>query len=844
MLKLTFKMIKGTKLKSLMIIFGIAIGVALMISVAILNQNLNENLAEVLQNANGNSDMNISSEHGFTSDDIDTIKKLEYVEKVSVVAQYSYKNDQPECKYDSWLINGIDPEDDKEFREYSLAEGKLFGSGSDKREMLISKRNAEMLGVRVGSKVTLHYPMQDAEYTVVGILDDFGAGFANFFLSVYAPIDAVRNDLQIENFSNKVDMKIRNSDENYYTVYDAVHEAFGDSVTINNITSEFRQKQEDIASMKTGFNVLLIVVVLLCVFLIYNTYTVTIYSRIELIGLYRTIGIEKKHARRIMLSEALIYGITGSLIGVGLGLALGLLLLYFYGNYEEIGIFRVPLVLVICAGILGVLISVVSALIPTYKVCRIKPIESLRGESAAVRRRIPKWITVIRYILVAGCFIAPVTMGILFGRSVKGSAASLIMLLELIFFIVGFILFLPEVIWFGNKIVNGIYRIFFRHEATMVVRNMERNSARSTIVVTTFIVAIMMNVGLNGLFHNFRASVADFVDQTSKFDLYFEGNLRDYGDKNEIYEKISKIDGIQDYSGMRVLNTADLRINYWIRLLGIYPDEYLNIGNFDFIEGDESAVGELKKTKNGCLIGSYAAELYGVSAGDDVEVEISSEPHTLKVLAVVNSYVQDGRVIYLNNDYLTDITDEEYVDSVYLTLKNSDDSEQVMKSLKKVFDSDQTNFMSSKAVKEDWVTNIVKGTEIFDAIVLIVFVIGVLLLVNILTMSTIERQKEFGMIRACGADKKYIIKILLLECIGYFIVGAVFGLLSGFIFMYYGTVGMAGSMHLNVGMYMPYRQTGIVLLEIMIAAVLAVIIPAVIVLRSSILDNIRANKYT
>ena len=44
MWKLTMKLIKGTKMKSFMIIFGIAMGVALMISVAILNHNLNQNM--------------------------------------------------------------------------------------------------------------------------------------------------------------------------------------------------------------------------------------------------------------------------------------------------------------------------------------------------------------------------------------------------------------------------------------------------------------------------------------------------------------------------------------------------------------------------------------------------------------------------------------------------------------------------------------------------------------------------------------------------------------------------------------------------------------------------------
>ena len=435
MWKLTMKLIKGTKMKSFMIIFGIAMGVALMISVAILNHNLNQNMEEVLRSANGTSDMSISCNDGFSEEELEQIRAVEFVEELSPVTQYSFRNNNEKCDYETWLVVGIDSEKDAGFREYRVVEGKLFSDDTTQREAVISKRNAEMLGVGVGDSLMLQCPTGEAQYTVTGILEDIGAGFANLQCVVYAPIRVVQTDLQAAEYVNKIDLHITDSKTNYRAVYTAVNSMFGGEITVSNTAAEYQKKQDDIQSMKTGFNVLLIVVITLCVYMIYNTYSVTIQSRMELVGLFRTLGAEKRDARRLMFFESLIYGVIGTAIGMMLGLLLGLALLYGYGDYKELGLFRVPGLPVVLAAVLGVAISMVSGLIPTFKICKVKPIESLRGEVEEGKQGNWSRLNLVRRIIAVACFAVPIVMAIILGRSTRGSSAMVIMIVELSFFL-------------------------------------------------------------------------------------------------------------------------------------------------------------------------------------------------------------------------------------------------------------------------------------------------------------------------------------------------------------------------------------------------------------------------
>ncbi len=128
-------------------------------------------------------------------------------------------------------------------------------------------------------------------------------------------------------------------------------------------------------------------------FTIFNTFSITVGQRTRELALLRIVGASRRQVFRSVLVEALIMGVVASLVGLGLGVlaALGLeALLKGFGITLPTG----PLVFasrtVIAALLVGVGVTVVSAIGPARRAVRIPPVAALadyRGEQAESSRR-------------------------------------------------------------------------------------------------------------------------------------------------------------------------------------------------------------------------------------------------------------------------------------------------------------------------------------------------------------------------------------------------------------------------------------------------------------------------
>jgi len=130
-------------------------------------------------------------------------------------------------------------------------------------------------------------------------------------------------------------------------------------------------------------------------FTIFNTFSIIVGQRTRELALLRVLGASRRQVFRSVLLEATILGIVASLVGLGLGVltAVGLeALLKGFGITLPSG----PLVFesrtVVAALVVGVGVTVVSAVSPARRAVRIPPVAALAdyrgGEDESSRRRI------------------------------------------------------------------------------------------------------------------------------------------------------------------------------------------------------------------------------------------------------------------------------------------------------------------------------------------------------------------------------------------------------------------------------------------------------------------------
>ncbi|MDR1511953.1 MAG: FtsX-like permease family protein, partial [Propionibacteriaceae bacterium] len=141
-----------------------------------------------------------------------------------------------------------------------------------------------------------------------------------------------------------------------------------------------------------------------------NTFTITLAQRRRQIGLLRAVGALGSQVRRSILAEAVLLGLTGSVLGLGLAVGLAAIVGAFTGSLHW-GLVLLPADLGLAAG-LGTLITVAAAVAPVLRSTRVKPLEALQPVAAATGpgRRSAVRIAFCAVTLAAGLGLALVSL--------------------------------------------------------------------------------------------------------------------------------------------------------------------------------------------------------------------------------------------------------------------------------------------------------------------------------------------------------------------------------------------------------------------------------------------------
>lgn len=136
----------------------------------------------------------------------------------------------------------------------------------------------------------------------------------------------------------------------------------------------------DMGKLAMFFAVLLLVVASLA---IYITMTQIVFSQQRQIGVTRAVGYGRNSVTTHYLGYGLVLGIVGGAIGVACGYLLSLLFIHIYAGIFDLPLIKVSLSWSITAAALGVgvVFSIIGALVPARHAVTMKPAEAMRSEA-------------------------------------------------------------------------------------------------------------------------------------------------------------------------------------------------------------------------------------------------------------------------------------------------------------------------------------------------------------------------------------------------------------------------------------------------------------------------------
>ena len=224
-------------------------------------------------------------------------------------------------------------------------------------------------------------------------------------------------------------------------------------------------------------------------YLIVNTFSILVAQRSRELALLRALGASRRQVNRSVLVEALLVGLFGSTVGLGLGylLARGLQLLFGAVGFDlSRATFPVGLRTIVASYVVGLVVTALAAYLPARRASRIPPVAALRDDVAlpesSLRRR----------VLVGFGLITLGIVSMIGGFLGSGNEGLSLIGLGMLSILVGVSLLSP---WLGRPLTRVFeigYRRVFGTVGVLAAQNSLRNPRRTAATASALMIGLTL----------------------------------------------------------------------------------------------------------------------------------------------------------------------------------------------------------------------------------------------------------------------------------------------------------------------------------------------------------------
>ncbi len=604
--------------------------------------------------------------------------------------------------------------------------------------------------------------------------------------------------------------------------------------------SENADRQADTINDNLGFlrNFLFVfaaIAVLVGAFIIFNVFSITVAQRIREMAMLRTIGASRAQLRRTVLAEALVVGLLASIVGIAVGVLFAVALKAIF-NAVGFGLPTAAISIqprtIIWPLVVGVLVTVLAAVIPAIRATRIPPVAALREGATLPRSRFSRFtpyigmaMTLIGVLLIVAGFQSS---GGFQGRlSLIGFGAFLIL--------IGVGLAMRLLIRPLAGFVGWPLARLFGNSARLGRQNTIRDPARTASTATALMIGIGLVVFVAVFVNGFKNSFFDALDRTIDADLIIvSDNFQPLA--GGIVDVTRSAPGVESALGVGFaeIEVAGQRTS----LNAVDPAGARSAVKFDWQDGGSDALlGQLGE--GNALVERGFAEERGLAVGDRfTATTIEGRKETFAVIGEYKDPQLFTGFTVSNAAYERIVTDRDVgvlLASFAPGIDTTQGKEAVAGTLGETYPSAKVRTRSEyKDFINEQTTSILFVFYALLALSVLISLVGVIIT---LLLSIYERTREIGMMRAIGAQRRQIRAIVRSESVITCAIGGVVGLAIG---LFLGWVMIKGLEDEGLGFSVPVGTLIAVLVLALIAGILAAVFPA---RRASRLNPLEALHY-
>ncbi len=762
-------------------IVGIALGVAMMVSIDLANGSASRAFALSTDAIAGKTTHRIVGGPAGIDEEIyrQLRTDLGYTLSAPVVEGTVLSEALGEIPY---TLVGIDSFAEPPFRSYLGGEA---GSGAQlgafittPNAVLISAEIAAAQNLDLNDTIPLEIAGRSFDASIVGLIepaDDLTRrGLQGL---IFTDISSAQEMFGRAGKLSRIDLIAEND-----AALEPIRDLLPAGVQIEEAAARGNAIQQMTAAFELNLTALSLLALVVGMFLIYNTVTFSVVQRRPLFGILRALGVTGGQLATLILSEAAVLGLIGSIIGLIVGIFLGRAMvglvtqtindLYFTVTVRSI---TVPPITVLKGLFIGMSAAILASIPPALEAMQTAPSTIMRRSTleSRIHRLLPYF--------VGGWAILAIAGALMLWSNVGGLVVAFGGLFAVLF---AFALVTPPVtVWLMNAIQPMMER-WGGAIGRMAPRDITRSLSRTSVAIAALMTAVSVIIGVSIMIGSFRQTVVQWLDQTLQADIYISP------------PSISSttIEGTLDPAAIEIARThPDVELAITARNVSVFAPNFERSVNLAAIEGDIARGNRpFKWIANG---GTEADAMAALEAGEGIiiseplqrreNLSVPPEPITLlteqgerefPVVAVFYDYTSDQGYIWVGSETYERLWNDTTKSTIALFAKAGANIDQIVADLQTQIAPIQTlEIRSNAALRQVSIEIFDRTFAITAALRLLATVVAFIGVLSALMSLQLERSRELATLRATGMTTRQLWQLTLLET---GLMGAVAGLIA------------------------------------------------------------------
>ena len=794
------------KIRATVSVIGITLGVAVIVAIRMANQSVTESFRVAVESVSGQTSLSITGVTGRLDESrLEDASWLRQFGTVSpVVETYAMTTETPPGNLDSprgrrpgelLHVLGVDVLVDLPIREYQLLRTSKENRRPTPRELLLlltdpnavilTEKFARRYGKEVDDEIELVFGSTPKRLVIRGLLVSEGPAGAlggNFALMDIAAAQWACDRLGL---LDRVDIRLADGLDPDAAIAE-IQQRLPAGLLVTRPEEQYGRTETMIEAFQFNLSALSGIALLVGVFLIYNTVSISVAARRREIGMLQAVGAGRWRVAGLFLGEAALICTVGCLLGllVGQWLAAKAVQLtaqtvetFYIANVARTSAASLRLGPAEIAIALGTAfpLALIAAGGPALEAASIRPVEVIRGASRLVTGFRPpiRPLLLAGVLLTAGAILAQQdTVG---GLPIWGFVAGLLVVL-------GGALLVPLVLWLACQLVRGpMARLLpaFHVEGRLAASNLTGAIGRLSISVSALAVSLAMMVAIAVLVGSFRDTVVYWLGSTLSADLFVRptmltSSVAEGSMGRGVREALLRD---PDVSSVGWITTRQMPYRNTRIRLAATSLETINAHRHLTFKEPEDAWTQVAQAigADRVLVSESFSIRFDARAGQSVTLPTRNGPHAFRVAAVYYDYASNQGTVMVDRAtygrHFAESGEEIVPSSLSIYLRRGTDVETVRARLgDAIGDGRGFYFASNREVRREAMRIFDSTFAITYALEVIAIIIAGLGVISTLITLIYERQREIALLSIVGATRRQIRRMIVIEAV---ILGAV-----------------------------------------------------------------------